>query len=46
MNQATINLVEVYLDGEQEAFIPFAHKNAIGCTIDYAAGFGQCKGKR
>ena len=44
MDEATINLVEAYLDGELEVFgqkyeeIPFAHKDAIGCTVDYAAG--------
>ena len=36
MDEATINLVEAYLDGEQEVLgqkyeeIPFAHKDAIG----------------
>ena len=44
MDEATINLVEAYLDSELEVFgqkyeeIPFAHKDAIGCTVDYAAG--------
>ena len=43
MDEATINLVEAYLDSELEVFgqkyeeIPFAHKDAIGCTVDYAA---------
>ena len=42
MDEATIDLVEAYLDGELEVFgqkyeeIPFAHKDAIGCTVDYA----------
>ena len=44
MDEATINLVEAYLDSELEVFgqkyeeIPFAHKDAIGCTVDYVAG--------
>lgn len=43
MDEATINLVEAYLDSELEVFgrkyeeIPFAHKNAIGCTVDYSS---------
>ena len=50
MDEATINLVEAYLDGELEVFgqkyeeIPFAHKDAIGCTIDYAAGRNRYMG--
>ena len=50
MDEATINLVEAYLDGELEAFgqkyeeIPFAHKDAIGCTVDYAAGRNRYMG--
>ena len=50
MDEATINLVEAYLDGELEVFgqkyeeIPFAHKNAIGCTVDYAAGRNRYMG--
>ena len=50
MDEATINLVEAYLDGELEAFgqkyeeIPFAHKDTIGCTVDYAAGRNRYMG--
>jgi len=50
MDEATINLVEAYLDSELEVFgrkyeeIPFAHKNAIGCTVDYAAGRNRYMG--
>lgn len=50
MDEATINLVEAYLDGELEAFgqkyeeIPFAHKDAIGCTVDYVAGRNRYMG--
>ena len=37
-------LVEAYLDGELEVFgqkwpeLPFAHKDKIGCTVDYISG--------
>ena len=50
MDEATINLVEAYLDSELEVFgqkyeeIPFAHKDAIGCTVDYAAGRNRYMG--
>lgn len=50
MDEATINLVEAYLDGELEVFgqkyeeIPFAHKDAIGCTVDYVAGRNRYMG--
>lgn len=50
MDEATIDLVEAYLDGELEVFgqkyeeIPFAHKDAIGCTVDYAAGRNRYMG--
>ena len=50
MDEATINLVEAYLDSELEVFgqkyeeIPFAHKDAIGCTVDYAAGHNRYMG--
>ena len=50
MDEATIKLVEAYLDGELEVFgqkyeeIPFAHKDAIGCTVDYAAGRNRYMG--
>ena len=44
MEEATIDLVEAYLDGQLEAFgqkyeeIPFAKREAIGRTVDYVAG--------
>ena len=44
MDEATIALVEAYLDGELELFgvklpqIPFAKKEKIGRTVDYVAG--------
>lgn len=44
MEEATIELIEDYLDGKLELFgqkweeIPFAHKDKIGCTVDYVAG--------
>ena len=36
MDEETIAQVEAYLDGTQEA--PYAHRNEIGCTVDYVAG--------
>ncbi|MCR5467419.1 MAG: phosphoglucosamine mutase [Lachnospiraceae bacterium] len=44
MDEETISYIEAYLDGELELFgqkwdeIPYAHRNAIGCTVDYVAG--------
>lgn len=44
MDEETIGLVEDYLDGKLAAFgqdwpeLPFAHRDAIGCTVDYVAG--------
>ena len=44
MEEATIDLVEAYLDGQLEVFgekfteIPFAKKEQIGRTVDYVAG--------
>ena len=44
MEESTIALVEAYLDGKLEAFgqvwpeLPLAHRDAIGCTVDYVAG--------
>ena len=44
MEEATIDLVEAYLDGKLEAFgekypqIPFAKREEIGRTVDYVAG--------
>lgn len=44
MDEATIELVEAYLDGELELFgqkwteLPYATGEKIGCTVDYVAG--------
>lgn len=44
MEEETIALVEDYLDGKVEVFgetyeeVLYAHKNRIGCTVDYVAG--------
>ncbi|WP_026506843.1 phosphoglucosamine mutase [Butyrivibrio sp. MC2013] len=44
MDEETISLVEDYIDGHLEVFgkkweeIPFATKDAIGCTVDYVSG--------
>ena len=44
MEEEIIALVEDYLDGKVEVFgetyeeVPYAHKNRIGCTVDYVAG--------
>lgn len=44
MDEETIRLVEDYLDGKLELFgqkyeeVPYAHKEKIGCTVDYVAG--------
>lgn len=44
MDEATISLVEAYLDGKLEVFgkhyneIPYAHKTEIGRTVDYVSG--------
>lgn len=44
MDEETISYVEDYLDGEVKLFgqkykeIPYAHKDAIGCTVDYVSG--------
>lgn len=44
MEESTISLVEDYLDGNLEVFgekikeIPFAHRDKIGCTVDYVSG--------
>ena len=44
MDEETIQLVEDYLDGKLEVFgqkwetLPFATREAIGCTVDYVAG--------
>lgn len=50
MDEATIDLVEAYIDGCLEAFgqkweeIPYAHKDKIGCTVDYVAGRNRYMG--
>ena len=44
MDEATISLVEDYLDGKLELFgqvwpeLPFASREKVGCTVDYVAG--------
>ena len=43
MDEKTIELVEAYIDGRLEIFgehydeIPYAHKDRIGCTVDYVS---------
>ena len=50
MDEETMLLVEDYIDGNLNLFgqkwneIPFAHKDAIGCTIDYVAGRNRYMG--
>lgn len=44
MDEETISYIETYLDGEVELFgekwteVPYAHKDKIGCTVDYVSG--------
>lgn len=44
MEEETLLLIEDYLDGKLELFgqkweeIPFAHREQIGCTVDYVSG--------
>lgn len=44
MDEETISSIEAYLDGEVELFgekwteVPYAHKDKIGCTVDYVSG--------
>ena len=44
MDEETLDLIEAYLDGELEVFgqkwaeVPFAHRDKIGCTVDYVSG--------
>lgn len=44
MDEATIALIEDYIDGHLTAFgkswetIPYAHDDKIGCTVDYVSG--------
>ncbi len=43
MREDVIDQIELYLDGEM-AEIPFATKEKIGCTVDYAAGRNRYMG--
>ncbi len=44
MDESVISLIEAYIDGELEVFgdkwpeVPYAHKEKIGRTVDYASG--------
>ena len=44
MDEETISLIEDYIDGKLEVFgqkweeVPFAHREHIGCTVDYISG--------
>ena len=44
MHESTTDLVEAYLDGHLHCFgqdwsdLPFAHRDEIGCTMDYVSG--------
>ena len=50
MDEKTIELVEAYIDGRLEIFgehydeIPYAHKDRIGCTVDYVSGRNRYMG--
>ena len=50
MDEETISLVEDYIDGKLEVFgqkweeVPFAHREHIGCTVDYVAGRNRYMG--
>ena len=50
MDEATISLIEDYIDGKLELFgqhydeVPFAHQEKIGCTVDYIAGRNRYMG--
>lgn len=50
MDEATISLIEDYIDGKLELFgqhydeVPFAHQEKIGCTVDYVAGRNRYMG--
>ena len=50
MDEKTIELVEAYIDGRLEVFgehyeeIPYAHKDRIGCTVDYVSGRNRYMG--
>jgi phosphoglucosamine mutase len=43
MREDVIELIEQYLDGDMQE-IPFATKEKIGCTVDYAAGRNRYMG--
>ncbi|MBO5496249.1 MAG: phosphoglucosamine mutase, partial [Oscillospiraceae bacterium] len=36
MEEAVLDKLEAYLDSNEQ--LPYAHRDAIGCTVDYAAG--------
>ncbi len=36
MEEAVLDELEAYLDSDEQ--LPFAHRDAIGCTVDYSAG--------
>ncbi|OUN68377.1 phosphoglucosamine mutase [Faecalibacterium sp. An58] len=50
MDEETLQLVEDYLDGKLHVFdkdwpeLPFAHRDRIGCTVDYVAGRNRYMG--
>ncbi|MBR4587462.1 MAG: phosphoglucosamine mutase [Lachnospiraceae bacterium] len=50
MDEETIGLIEDYLDGKLFVFdkkwdeVPFAHKEKIGCTVDYVSGRNRYMG--
>ena len=50
MDEETILLIEDYIDGNLRLFgqewreLPYAHKDAIGCTVDYVAGRNRYMG--
>ena len=50
MDEETLQLVEDYLDGKLHVFdqdwpeLPFAHRDRIGCTVDYMAGRNRYMG--
>ena len=50
MDEETLLLIEDYLDGKLHVFdqdwpeLPFAHRDRIGCTVDYVAGRNRYMG--
>ena len=50
MPEETLLLVEDYIDGKLHVFdqdwleLPFAHREHIGCTVDYVAGRNRYMG--